>query len=70
MPTSKVNKILCNKCGADGLEWVKTSAGWRLYKGLELHVCPDIESMPSVENPSVAEFARRARELRSTRRSS
>jgi hypothetical protein len=67
MEKSKINKVLCKGCGAEGLGWVRTGTGWRLFKGSELHVCPDIESMPTVQNPSVAEFARRARERGSTR---
>lgn len=68
MARSKINKMLCKRCGAEGLEWLQTSAGWRLYKCSEPHTCPDIGSAPTVENPSVAEFAKRASQRGATRR--
>lgn len=37
---SRFTSRRCNRCGKDGLHWVITKAGWRLFDSTNtLHVC-------------------------------
>lgn len=42
---------ICRRCGAEGLLWVGTLRGWRLFEGSKPHYCrPDPTKMFDDEN--------------------